>query len=89
MEDVTTPVLETPRLLLKPLALEDAEAVQALFAHWEIVRYLNGIVPWPYPPDGALTYFRDIALPAIARGDEWIGRCASTPTRRRSSARSA
>jgi ribosomal-protein-alanine N-acetyltransferase len=69
---VTTPVLETPRLVLKPLALEDAEAVQALFAHWEIVRYLNGIVPWPYPPDGALTYFRDIALPAIARGDEWI-----------------
>ena len=65
-------MLETPRLVLKPLALEDAEAVQALFAHWEIVRYLNGIVPWPYPPDGALSYFREMALPAIARGDEWI-----------------
>jgi RimJ/RimL family protein N-acetyltransferase len=65
-------VLETPRLVLKPLALEDAEAVQALFPHWEIVRYLNRLVPWPYPPDGALTFFRDIALPAIARGDEWI-----------------
>jgi ribosomal-protein-alanine N-acetyltransferase len=72
MGDVTTPMLETPRLLLKPLALEDADAVQALFAHWEIVRYLNGLVPWPYPPDGALTYYRDVALPAIARGDEWV-----------------
>jgi [ribosomal protein S5]-alanine N-acetyltransferase len=67
-----TPVLETPRLVLKPLALEDADAVQALFPHWEIVRYLNGVVPWPYPRDGALTFFRDIALPAMARGDEWI-----------------
>ena len=34
-------------------------------------------VPWPYPNDGALTYYRDYALPAMARGDEWhcwIGR---------------
>ena len=69
---VPTPPLETSRLLLRPLALEDAAAVQALFPQWEIVRYLNGIVPWPYPADGALTYYRDIALPAIARGDEWI-----------------
>lgn len=58
--------------MLQPLALEDADAVQALFPQWEIVRYLNGIVPWPYPSDGALTFFRDIALPAVARGDEWI-----------------
>jgi [ribosomal protein S5]-alanine N-acetyltransferase len=69
---MTTPVLKTSRLELRPLALEDAGAVQALFANWEIVRYLNGMVPWPYPPDGALTYYRDVALPAIARGDEWV-----------------
>jgi [ribosomal protein S5]-alanine N-acetyltransferase len=30
------------------------------------------VVPWPYPSDGAETYIRDIALPAIAQGDEWI-----------------
>ncbi len=80
---MTTPTLETPRLVLQPLALDDADAVQALFPQWEIVRYLNGIVPWPYPPDGALTYFRDIALPAIARGDEWIWtiRLKSEPSR--------
>src|SRR5262245_43599956 len=69
---MTTIALETPRLLLRPLALEDADAVQALFPHWEIVRHLNARVPWPYPPDGARTFIRDIALPAIARGDLWI-----------------
>jgi threonine dehydratase/RimJ/RimL family protein N-acetyltransferase len=64
--------LETPRLLLQPLALEDADAVQALFPHWDIVRHLNATVPWPYPADGARAFFRDVALPAVARGDQWI-----------------
>jgi ribosomal-protein-alanine N-acetyltransferase len=63
--------LETARLLLKPLELADAEQVQKLFAQWEIVRFLNAVVPWPYPQDGALTYIRDSALPAIARGELW------------------
>jgi threonine dehydratase/RimJ/RimL family protein N-acetyltransferase len=69
---MTVPPLETPRLLLRPLALEDADAVQALFPHWEIVRHLNATVPWPYPPDGARTFLRDVALPAVARGGHWI-----------------
>jgi ribosomal-protein-alanine N-acetyltransferase len=63
--------METARLVLRPLELADAEQVQRIFPRWEVVRYLNAIVPWPYPPDGALTYLRDSALPAIARGDEW------------------
>lgn len=62
--------LETRRLILRPLQLIDAGPVQQLFPHWEIVRYLSK-VPWPYPVDGALQYYRDIALPAIARGEEW------------------
>jgi ribosomal-protein-alanine N-acetyltransferase len=66
-----TPELETKRMLLKPLALADARAVQELFPHWEIVRYLANVVPWPYPADGALRYYRDVALPAIERGEEW------------------
>lgn len=65
------PVLETPRLILRPLELADAEQTQQMFPHWEIVRYLNSVVPWPYPPNGALTYYRDVALPAMQRGDEW------------------
>jgi len=66
-----TPILETARLWLHPLQLSDADQIQELFPHWEIVRFLAGRVPWPYPPDGALTYLRDIALPAVERGEEW------------------
>lgn len=63
--------LQTDRLLLCPLELADAEQVQPLFAEWQIVRFLNSRVPWPYPPDGAITYYRDVALPAIAREEQW------------------
>ena len=32
---------------------------------------MGNVVPWPYPDDGALIYYRDRALPAIARGEQW------------------
>lgn len=67
----TTPTIQTRRLILTPLQLADAPAIQQLFPHWEVVRYLDSRVPWPYPEDGALTYVRDHALPAIASGREW------------------
>jgi ribosomal-protein-alanine N-acetyltransferase len=66
------PTLETCRLWLKPLELADAEQVQTIFPQWEIVKHLNNRVPWPYPPDGALSYIRDFALPAVERGTEWF-----------------
>lgn len=65
------PTLETRRLLLRPIELADAAQAQALFPRWEIVQYMNPHVPWPYPPDGALTFFRDVAIPAMERGDAW------------------
>lgn len=65
------PTLETPRLILRPLELADAEQIQRIFPQWEIVRYLSAVVPWPYPPDGALQFIRDIALPAMQRGEAW------------------
>jgi RimJ/RimL family protein N-acetyltransferase len=65
------PTFQTRRLILTPLELTDAPAIQRLFPHWEVVRYLDSRVPWPYPDDGALTYVRDQALPAIAAGREW------------------
>lgn len=65
------PILETGRLILHPLQLSDADRAQALFPHWEIVRYLTKQVPWPYPADGAFTYYRDFALPAMVRGHQW------------------
>src|SRR6516162_251264 len=63
--------METPRLWLRPLEPADAEQIQALFPHWEVVRYLEARVPWPYPPDGALTFIRDRASPAMERGEQW------------------
>lgn len=63
--------LETARLLLKPLTLEDAAQIQKLFPRWEIVQYLNAAVPWPYPEDGALHFVREVALPETARGISW------------------
>jgi len=66
-----TPPLETCRLLLRPLELDDADQVQILFPQWEIVRYLSKQVPWPYPPDGAYRFYKDVALPAVERGEAW------------------
>jgi [ribosomal protein S5]-alanine N-acetyltransferase len=75
------PVLQTPRLSLRPLQLADAIQVQPLFAQWEIVRQLNAKVPWPFPDDGVHTFYRDIALPAVERGDEfhWMLRLKEDP----------
>jgi ribosomal-protein-alanine N-acetyltransferase len=66
------PVLQTKRLILRPLEFADAAQIQALFADWEIVKHLNNRVPWPYPPDGAETFIRDVALPAISGGKQWM-----------------
>jgi len=78
-----TALLETKRLWLRPLELADAAQIQILFPHWELVKFLAGRVPWPYPADGALTYCRDIALPAIERREErhWPLRLKSDPAR--------
>jgi RimJ/RimL family protein N-acetyltransferase len=61
----------TKRLILKPLEAGDAAQIQELFPHWEIVRYLRNIVPWPYPPDGARHFCEELALPQMERGEGW------------------
>ena len=73
----------TERLILRPHELADAEQIQALFPQWEIVRFLMNRVPWPYPPDGALTYIRDVALPQMEREEawHWTIRLATEPER--------
>ena len=64
-----TPVLETPRLVLRPVRRKDAPVVQRRFPHWEIVRYLDAKIPWPYPPDGAATHI-ETCLGEMARGEK-------------------
>lgn len=63
--------LSTDRLHLVPLALDDAPAIQAAFPKWEIVRWMDGAIPWPYPNTGAFDYLNDVALPAIRAGKAW------------------
>ena len=65
------PLLRTTRLVLPPLALADAAAIQARFPRWEIVRHLTDRVPWPYPADGASNFIREVALPAMRNGVAW------------------
>lgn len=67
----STPVLQTKRLLLMPLQLEDASALHASFAQWEVVRYLTHFVPWPYPAGEMLRYLKEDALPAMQDEEEW------------------
>jgi ribosomal-protein-alanine N-acetyltransferase len=41
------PELETERMWLRPVRLEDAEQTQKLFPQWEIVKHLGAVVSWP------------------------------------------
>lgn len=64
-----TPVIETERLILRPLRAEDAPAIQRHFPHWPMVRHLLARVPWPYPQDGAATNVCE-SLEKRARGEQ-------------------
>ncbi len=55
---MNTPTIQTSRLILRPLALSDAPAIQRHFNNWNIIRNLASVVPWPYPDDGAETFVR-------------------------------
>ena len=65
----STPVLQTPRLVLRPLRSKDAPVIQKRFANWEVVRWLDAKVPWPYPADGAATFVA-AALGEMARAEK-------------------
>lgn len=69
-----TPTLETSRLLLRPLKLEDYVWAEKLFANYEIVKYLNASIPWPYPENGVHNFYKDVILPDVAAGKTiyWI-----------------
>ncbi len=62
-----TPVLHTPRLVLRPVRTKDAPVIQRRFPKWEVVRWLDAKVPWPYPADGAATFVA-LCLEEMTRG---------------------
>jgi RimJ/RimL family protein N-acetyltransferase len=62
--------LETERLILRPPVDSDIPVIQERFPHWDIVKYLTKSVPWPYPADGAKSYFDNVVFPNIEAGRE-------------------
>ena len=69
-----TPRIETQRLILRPLALSDAAAIQRHFNNWNVIKTLATVVPWPYPDDGAESFIKR-ELDKIAAGEEsyqWV-----------------
>lgn len=67
---IPIPILETPRLRLRPLCVGDGRRIQALFPHPEIVEYMAAAIPWPYPADGAAR-FLEITLPKMESGRQY------------------
>jgi len=61
----------TERLILRPLEIADAEQIQEIFPHWEIVQYMLDRIPWPYPADGALRFLTEVAIPQGESGVAW------------------
>lgn len=57
------PNLQTSRLILRPLKLDDAPALQRHFARWEIIQNLSLAVPWPYPENGAHQFIQQRLQP--------------------------
>jgi RimJ/RimL family protein N-acetyltransferase len=49
---VANDTIRTERLLLRPLRASDTDTLFALFANWEVVRWLS-TPPWPYTLDDA------------------------------------
>ena len=69
MSEITeTPTLQTERLILRPLVLSDAPAIQRHFNNWNIIQHLAQVVPWPYPEDGAVTFVAQ-ELERVAAGE--------------------
>jgi len=65
-----TPVIQTARLVLRPIRADDVPRVQAEFGRWSIIKNMTKGVPWPYPPDGAKFWFEQIVQKAYAKKTE-------------------
>lgn len=59
--------LETARLLLRPTEISDAPRIQELFDNFNLLRYMNAAIPWPYPETGAVDFLERILPQMEAR----------------------
>lgn len=68
-------ILNTDRLVLRPLDAADARDIARMIAEWEVIRWLT-TPPWPYRLDDAIWFIGDEASRgsfAITRGGEFLG----------------
>lgn len=69
-KDIRISVLESPRLLLRPLQSGDAEALTALLQDPTIAQWTNSI-PWPYSIDDARSFIAS-RTQADERGESFV-----------------
>ncbi|NRA64509.1 MAG: GNAT family N-acetyltransferase [Pseudobacteriovorax sp.] len=62
------PTLETKRLTLRDIRESDTDAYQAFFQDYDLVRFLNANIPWPYPDGAALSWIRDHLIAKQGKG---------------------
>lgn len=65
------PILKTQRLTLTPASMDDEAAIQQHINDYDIIKFLGAEVPWPYPPDGAKPYLRDV-IKQMAEQDVFV-----------------
>lgn len=65
------PRLETRQAVLRAVTMQDAPAMQAHFANWNVVRTIGSDIPWPYPADGA-RFFIDKMQRAVAENEVYF-----------------
>lgn len=65
-----SPTLETERLILHAATPEHAEAYEAEFNDYEVIRQLSAAVPWPYPAGGVRAYIEGL-IPKLGE-DRWF-----------------
>lgn len=66
---IETPTLETKRLILEPMNVGHAEMLEKHFNNWNVVKHLNGSVPWPYPAGGVAEHIKTDAIPRMKNGE--------------------
>jgi ribosomal-protein-alanine N-acetyltransferase len=65
---IAVPQLETKRLNLIPLSINDVDSYQRHFVDYEVIRHLSDLVPWPYPQNGVRDFLEKILLPKQGDG---------------------
>ena len=65
-------VLETPRLILRPLAGEDVDAVHRLYAEWEVAKSLSRL-PYPFSVEAARRFVADARAAFEQRSSYTLG----------------